>query len=476
MIAKNIKGKSFEGCVRYVMNATSKLLEAEGVLADSTESIIRCFEMQQSQRSEIKQPVGHIPIAFSPEDKAKMTDEFMLKLAKEYMNEMGIGNTQYIIVRHRNTDHDHLHIVYNRIDNDLKLISVNNDYKRNIAVCKKLKERYGLTFGKGKEAVNRPKLHGADKAKYEIYDAMKLVIPKSHNLRELSENLHRHGITLYMKHRRGSDIIVGISLEKDGYKFKASEIDRRFSHAGLQKLFVALKYIEEKRKDESKAERKANPPTPTIKGVKLTTEQWETIKSGSYLYINNFQTSEGKRFSSYIFTDDKHKRIFFSKIQPDTFVKHGKYEMREMDRRLIEAGCVTRDTVKWWGGDGQLARPYLWKANSTDTEYRESWSDPRTPSELQSQQAESSAPHIEKSGSPIYEGTESVAGTAAEAAKSILNTPSEAAKSVTDTAADIASTLGGIFDISTDPSSAETAEEAEFRRRMQQKKKRGIRR
>ncbi|MFV0418246.1 MAG: hypothetical protein ACK5KT_05905 [Dysgonomonas sp.] len=36
MIAKNIKGKSFNGCVNYVMNDTAELLEAEGVFADST--------------------------------------------------------------------------------------------------------------------------------------------------------------------------------------------------------------------------------------------------------------------------------------------------------------------------------------------------------------------------------------------------------------------------------------------------------
>jgi hypothetical protein len=40
MIAKNIKGKSFKGCVSYVMNDTAELLEAEGVLADTTKAIL----------------------------------------------------------------------------------------------------------------------------------------------------------------------------------------------------------------------------------------------------------------------------------------------------------------------------------------------------------------------------------------------------------------------------------------------------
>lgn len=89
MIAKNIKGKSFKGCVFYVMHEGATLLEAEGVWAETKQDIIRSFAMQRSGRKEIKQPVGHIPIAFSPEDKERMSDEFMIRLAKEYMQEMG---------------------------------------------------------------------------------------------------------------------------------------------------------------------------------------------------------------------------------------------------------------------------------------------------------------------------------------------------------------------------------------------------
>ena len=53
----------------------------------NADSIIQSFKMQSSGKSEIKQPVGHIPISFLPEDKSRMTNEFMVKLAKEYMQE-----------------------------------------------------------------------------------------------------------------------------------------------------------------------------------------------------------------------------------------------------------------------------------------------------------------------------------------------------------------------------------------------------
>lgn len=169
--------------------------------------MIRSFAMQRSGRKETKQPVGHILIWFTPENKARMTNDFMVQLAKEYMLEMGIKNTQYVIVRYHNPDNEHLHIVYNRIDNDLKLISVNNDYKRNIKTCKKLKDKYNLTYGKGKDRVKREKLNDPDKVKYYIYDAIKTVLPECKNPADLRFGLKGFGIEIEYKYKRTTNEI-----------------------------------------------------------------------------------------------------------------------------------------------------------------------------------------------------------------------------------------------------------------------------
>ena len=50
--------------------------------------------------------------------------------------------------------------------------------------------------------------------------------------------------------------------------------------------------------------------------------------------------------------------------------------MRLRDKILIEEGYVTRAKVKWYGY-GNFAHPYLWKTNKSDTDYRESWSNPK---------------------------------------------------------------------------------------------------
>ncbi|MDL2277382.1 relaxase/mobilization nuclease domain-containing protein, partial [Parabacteroides sp. OttesenSCG-928-G07] len=393
MIAKNIKGKSFKGCVSYVMNENATMLEAEGVWAATKEDIIRSFAMQRSGRKEIKQPVGHIPIAFSPEDKHRITDDFMVQLAKEYMQEMGIGNTQYIIVRHHNTENPHLHIVYNRINNDLKLISVNHDYKRNIKVCKKLKDKYGLTYGKDKGKVKREKLKNPDKVKYYIHDAIKSVLPSCKNPADLRFTLEKHGVEIDYKFKRGSNEIQGVSFKHENIAFKGSEVDRKYSFGNLKKEFQKNLLEENKRIEETYLRQQAEQKTKQegeekesavkrniiVKGVELSDEQEKTLKDGGHIFLKNMTAKDGKTLlSAYIFLDDEKKRVLLSYDNPDEFVKYGKYEMRVRDKILVENGYVTRAKVKWWGM-GSYANPYLWKENKSDTEYKESWSDPRLP-------------------------------------------------------------------------------------------------
>lgn len=205
MIAKNIKGQSFAGCVNYVLKADAEVLKAEGVMDMSKEDICASFEFQRSVRPEIKSPVGHIPIAFASEDSERLTNDFMVKLAEEYMQNMGIADTQYIIVKHNDTAHSHCHIVYNRINNIEQLITDKNDYKRNVATCKRLKDKYGLTYGKDKSRVNRQKLRGAESTKYDIFYAIKSEITRSKSLDELRQNLIKYGITIELKNRRNSN-------------------------------------------------------------------------------------------------------------------------------------------------------------------------------------------------------------------------------------------------------------------------------
>ena len=86
MIGKIVKGRSFKGCISYVLaDKNAKVLVSEGVLEVDTKSIINSFYMQSLLNPKLSKCVGHIPLAFSPDDKERMADQFMERLAKEYI-------------------------------------------------------------------------------------------------------------------------------------------------------------------------------------------------------------------------------------------------------------------------------------------------------------------------------------------------------------------------------------------------------
>ena len=117
---------------------------------------------------------------------------------------------------------------------------------------------------------------------------------------------------------------------------------------------------------------------PVIFGVQLTDEHVRKIRDGQYVYIENLKRNDGTVSPGYLVMDDRFTEGWAFRQPPDSWVQYGKYEMRRMDKTLIEAGYVTRALVKWYG-IGQTARPFLWKENPTDTTYKESWNDPRNP-------------------------------------------------------------------------------------------------
>ena len=168
MIAKIVTGKSFGGAVRYLLEKSghTRMIDSDGVELSDIRSLIGSFNFQRKARPEKVEVVGHISLSFHKDDTPRLTDGFMAGLAREYMQRMGITDTQYIVVRHTDTEHPHLHILYNRVKYDTKLVRSHNERIRSVAVCKAMKQKYGLTFSEGKESVKIERLHDPDKVKY----------------------------------------------------------------------------------------------------------------------------------------------------------------------------------------------------------------------------------------------------------------------------------------------------------------------
>ena len=238
MIGKIIAGSSFGATVGYVMKEQSRILSFEGIEPPNVQDMVRDFKDQTLLNPRIKNAVGHISLSFSVKDADKLTDPIMAQIAREYMERMGIRNTQFLIVRHTDQAHPHCHIVYNRIGNNGQTISDRNIKIRNAKVCRELTEKYGLYLAPGKDDVRRERLREPDKTKYEIYDAIKGSLPKCKNWNELEGKLKEQGISVRYKYCGSTDRKQGDLFSKNGFEFSGSKIDRAFSFTKLDQHFT----------------------------------------------------------------------------------------------------------------------------------------------------------------------------------------------------------------------------------------------
>ena len=235
MIAKIMKGSGFKSVINYILDPKkgTELIDSLGVRTDGINHIVQSFIDQTELNPRVSKVVGHISLSFSVQDSPKLNNEWMAQIAREYMEKMGIKDTQYIIGRHFDKEHPHIHIAFNRIDNNGKTISDRNDRFRSEKICKELTVKHGLYFADGKEKVKEHRLKEPDKTKYEIYQALKVEIAQCRNWKDLLAHLKKQDIDVRFKYKGNSQAVQGIIFEKNGYLFNGSKVDRSFSYSKI---------------------------------------------------------------------------------------------------------------------------------------------------------------------------------------------------------------------------------------------------
>ncbi|MDE5170706.1 relaxase/mobilization nuclease domain-containing protein [Bacteroides uniformis] len=235
MIAKIVKGTGAKGIVDYILDREKggSLIDHDGVLVSDNGSIARSLIAQSRLNPKVGKFIGHVSLSFSGQDLPRLTDELMIQISREYMMKMGIRDTQYIIGRHYDKGHPHVHIAFNRVDDNGRTISDRNDRYRSERVCKELTRKYGLYFAEGKEQVNTNRLKEPDRTKYELFFLLKTEVGRCGDWDTLIASLQKQGVEVRFKHKGRTDGIQGVVFGKNGYSFNGSKIDRQFSYSKI---------------------------------------------------------------------------------------------------------------------------------------------------------------------------------------------------------------------------------------------------
>ena len=131
-MTKTVQGAGFGGVINYVLNRDeAKVIATKGIRNSDKDAMINSFEIQ-ARLNPITKPVAHISLSFPAQDSDKLTDKVMVDIAKEYLEKMGYGNTQVLMVRHHDRAHPHVHLIINRIDFNGKRISDKKERLRRV--------------------------------------------------------------------------------------------------------------------------------------------------------------------------------------------------------------------------------------------------------------------------------------------------------------------------------------------------------
>jgi hypothetical protein len=234
MITKIVHGHNFNSCIKYVLkNPSASLLCSKGVRHNTIQTIATDFNIQLKMNRTIQKPVGHLIMSWHRLDLEKLTSEKMISVAKEFLAITLIQNTQYIIVRHQNRPHPHLHIIFNRVNNNGKVISDSFSHKRYIEASKMLTQKHQYNYKTEKSNVNRDTLWGLDKLKYELFDIINWAKSSATNWDEFRTSLEQQDVSFLLRYHSDTSVVQGISFRKGKTKFKGSSIDKSLCYSAV---------------------------------------------------------------------------------------------------------------------------------------------------------------------------------------------------------------------------------------------------
>lgn len=230
MIGKVYLRNDFYGAVNYVLNKPHAiLLEASGIRGENARVASQDFELIRSLRPRVRKAVWHTSISFANAD--VVSNELIHGVADDYLKEMGLKESQYMIVRHFDTVHHHFHIIANRVKDSGELVSDKWCKNRTARCCDTLEEKYKLTIAR----LQLRKDIGSDKRGRlsERKSFVKQALDNAINIEfvatidELKQNLQKHQVEMQL-HVQKTGRVNGVSFRYKDTAFKGSALGKEY--------------------------------------------------------------------------------------------------------------------------------------------------------------------------------------------------------------------------------------------------------
>jgi hypothetical protein len=207
----------------------------------------------QGQRNATKNRYAHITLNLPHGE--HLDNRTFHEVSKEYMEQMGYGEQPYVVVRHNDTEHEHVHIITTNVTGSGKVLGIFNSFRRNMATQQYLEKKFGLSpspLTKQQRELPLYRLPGqqfgmdpAQGTKYYLQDVMNSILQKHkvRSFKELAKLIEPYHIEIKQTKNRSGRIGAAYGLDNQkGYRTRfinGSIVHPSLSGPKLQNAFDA---------------------------------------------------------------------------------------------------------------------------------------------------------------------------------------------------------------------------------------------
>ena len=247
MIAKAVKGKGFRGALEYDLSKEQGRVIDSNMAGENPRELAAEFGEIRKLRPTLGKAVLHVSLSAALGE--KLTDEQWREIGKRYMDGMGLEKNQFVITRHNDTEHEHIHILANRIRFNGSVTSDSQDYKRQEVIMREIERDYGLhqvapSHDAERRAPSKGEVEGGMRTgqpstRQQLQQLCDAAAKDCRSFTEYQERLEASGVELVPVVQLEGSKLSGLSYRLDGgATMKGSDLGKGYSPSGLAKRGV----------------------------------------------------------------------------------------------------------------------------------------------------------------------------------------------------------------------------------------------
>jgi len=243
MIAKAVKGRGFRGALEYDLGKEQGRVIDTNMNGSTPRELATEFGEIRKLRPALGKAVLHVSLSAAPGE--HLTDTQWIEIGRRYLQGMGLGRNQYIVTRHTDTDHEHVHLLANRIQFDGAVTSDSHDYRRQEVLMRAIERdlglrQVGLSENCERRAATKGEIEeglrtGRASTRQQLQQLCDVAMTDCPGFAAYAARLQAAGVELVPVTQLDGAKLSGLSYWLDGVTMKGSDLGKRYSASGLAK-------------------------------------------------------------------------------------------------------------------------------------------------------------------------------------------------------------------------------------------------